>query len=128
MDRIMISSEKLQERVELMRAGKLTDAPYAITLLEVAKKAHLNGQDNAPRLLLDAVDHRIREIDPDCDPWEAAQRMAKEKNNSGLRGGYWGIMMLEEDFQREGRYYPDDWQMCFDIAGILICALDLEYA
>ena len=124
----MISSEKLHERVELLHAGKLTDAPYAITLLEVAKKAHLNGQDNAPRLLLDAVDHRIREIDPDSDPWEAAQRMAKEKNNEGLRGGYWGVMVLEEDFQREGRYHPDDWQLSYDIAEILICILDLEYA
>ena len=124
----MISNEELRERVELLHAGKLTDAPYAITLLEVAQKAHLNGQENAPRLLLDAVEHRIREIDPDRDPWEAAQHMAKEKNNSGLEGGYWGIMMLEEDFQREGYYHPDDWQMCFDIAEILICALDLEYA
>ena len=121
-------NEKLRERLELLHAGKLTDAPYAITLLEVAKKAHLNGQDNAPRLLLDAIDHRIREIDPDGDPWEAAQRMAKEKNRSGIEGGYWGIMMLEADLQREGYYHPDDWQMYFDIAEILICALDLEYA
>ena len=124
----MISNEKLQERVELLRAGKLTDTPYAITLLEVAQKAHRNGQKNATRLLLDAVDHRIREIDPDGDPWEAAQRMAKEKNNEGIRGGYWGVMILEEDFQREGRYHPDDWQLSFDVAEILICALDLEYA
>ena len=124
----MISNEELRERLELLHAGKLTDAPYAITLLEVAKKAHLNGQDNAPRLLLDAVDHRIREIDPDSDPWEAAQRMAKEKNFSGIEGGYWGVMVLEEDFQREGRYHPDDWQLSFDVAEILICILDLEYA
>ncbi len=124
----MISNEELRERVELLHAGKLTDAPYAITLLEVAQKAHLNGQENAPRLLLDAVDHRIREIDPDSDPWEAAQRMAKEKDNEGIRGGYWGVMILEEDFQREGRYHPDDWQLSFDVAEILICILDLEYA
>ena len=124
----MISNEKLQERVELLRAGKLTDAPYAITLLEVAQKAHLNGQENAPRLLLDAVDHRIREIDPDRNPWEAAQHMAKEKSNDGIEGGYWGVMVLEEDFQREGRYHPDDWQLSFDVAEILICILDLEYA
>ena len=124
----MISDEKLQERVELLRAGKLTDPPYAITLLEVAQKAHLKGQENAPRLLLDAVDHRIREIDPDGDPWEAAQRMAKEKNNDGIEGGYWGVMSLEEDFQREGRYHPDDWQLSFDVAQILVCILDLEYA
>ena len=124
----MISNEKLRERLELLHTGKLTDVPYAITLLEVAKKAHFNGQDNAPRLLLDAIDHRIREIDPDSDPWEAAQRMAKEKSNSGIEGAYWGVMILEEDFQREGRYHPDDWQLSFDVAEILICALDLEYA
>ena len=124
----MISNEKLRERLELLHAGKLTDVPHSIKLLEAAQKAHLNGQDNAPRLLLDALDHRIREIEPGSDPWEAAQRMANERNNSGIRGAYWGVMMLEEDFKREGRYHPDDWQMCFDIAEILICALDLEYA
>ena len=124
----MISNEKLRERLEMLHAGKLTDAPHAVKLLEAAQKAHDNGQRNAPRLLLDAVDHRIREIYPDGDPWEAAQRMAKERNNDGIRGGYWGVMTLEEDFQREGRYHPDDWQLSFDIAEILICALDLEYA
>lgn len=124
----MISNEALRERVELLHAGKLTDAPHAIKLLEVARKAHLNGQDNAPRLLLDAIEHRIREIDPDEDAWAAAKRMAKAKNNTGIEGAYWGVMMLEEDFQLEGRYHPDDWQLSFDIAEILICALDLEYA
>lgn len=37
-------------------------------------------------------------------------------------------MVLEEDFQREGRYHPDGWQLSYDVAEILICILDLEYA
>ena len=124
----MISHEKLQERLDLLHAGQLTDAPYAIALLEAAKKAHLNGQKNAPRLLLDAVEHRIREIDPGEDSWAAADRMAKEKGNTGIEAGYRGVRMLEEDFHREGYYHPDAWQLSFDIAEILICILDLEYA
>ena len=70
------------------------------------KRLTSTAKRTRPRLLLDAVDHRIQEIDPDGDPWEASQRMAKEKNNDGIEGGYWGVMVLEEDFQREGCLPP----------------------
>ena len=97
-------------------------------LLNKARKAHRNRQQNAPRLLLDAIDHRIREIDPDGDPWAAAQRIAKAVNFTGIEAAYYGAMLFERDARETGRYHSDDWTMNYDIAKMLLDRLDREFA
>ncbi len=120
--------EKLQKRLAEVQSDPTERKSGALAMLDAAEQAHQQGQQNAPRLLLDALEYRIREIDPDPDSWAAAKRIAIEKNASGIKSGYWGAMLFEEDARRDGCYHEDDWRMSWDIAEIVICHLDLEYA
>ena len=124
---MMISNEQLRERLAEVHSQKKGQKSGALAMLDAAEQAHREGRKDAPRLLLDALEYRIREIDPDPDSWAAAKRIAIEKDASGIKSGYWGAMLFEEDARRDGCYHEDDWRMSWDIAEIVICHLDLEY-
>ena len=118
---------KLQKRLAEVQSEPAERKSGALAMLDAAEQAHQQGQQNAPRLLLDALEYRIREIDPDPDSWTASKRISAEKDDTGIEAGYWGVMLFERDARRDGGYHQDDWQMCWDIAEIVICHLDLEY-
>ena len=120
--------EKLQKRLAEVQSDPTERKSGALAMLDAAEQAHQQGQQNAPRLLLDALEYRIREIDPDPDSWAAAKRISAEKDDTGIEAGYRGVMSFEREVQRDGCYHQDDWQMCWDIAEIVICSLDVRYA
>ena len=97
------------------------------TLLAKARRAHEREREKAPRLLLKAVQQRVREICPDEDPWDAVRRMAEEKDDRAIRVTYRGVMLLEDDRQRNLPYDDDSWEIHTDMAEILIEMLDEYY-
>ena len=119
---------KLQARLAEVQSGPAQRQSGALALLDAAEQAHRKGRENAPRLLLDALEYRIREIDSGSDPWAAAKRIAVETDDMGIEAGYRGVMSFERDTRRDGGYHQDDWQMCWDIAEIIICSLDVHCA
>ena len=120
--------EQLKARLAEVQSEPAERKSGALAMLDAAEQAHRQGQKNAPRLILDALEYRIREIDTDPDSWAAAKHISAEKDDDGIEAGYWGVMLFERDARREGGYHQDDWQMCWDIAEIVICSLDVHCA
>ena len=82
-------------------------------LLERAYRARYADPENAPRIILEILQQRIRDIEPDVDDyWEAAKRLGRKRGNRNIDGGYWSAMVFEED-HRLGRmqHNADDWEM-----------------
>lgn len=102
-------------------------AAAAEARLERARKALRRKQKNGPRLLLEAVDCRIRELEPDCtDLWAAARRIAKARGKIGIEAGYWGVMLFKQDADREGYYHKDDAELLYETAEIVLRMLGPE--
>ena len=120
--------DKLKERLAEVHSQRKEQKSGALAMLDAAEQAHREGRKDAPRLLLDALEYRIREIDPDPDSLAAAKRISAEKEDTGIEAGYRGVMSFEREVRRDGYYHQDDWQMCWDIAEIVICSLDVRYA
>ena len=121
--------EQLQARLAEVQSDPAQRKSGALAILDAADQAHQQGQKNAPRLILDALKYRIREIDPDPDSLAAAKRISAEKDDTGIEAGYRGVMSFEREVRRDGGgYHQDDWQMCWDIAEIIICSLDVHCA
>ena len=102
-------------------------AAAAEARLERARKALRRRQKNGPRLLLEAVDYRIRELEPDCaDLWAAARRIAKARGKIGIEGGYRGLMLLKADADRNGYYHKEDAELLYETAEAVLRMLGPE--
>lgn len=102
-------------------------AAAAKARLERARKALRRKQKNGPRLLLEAVDCRIRELEPDCaDLWAAARRIAKARGKIGIEGGYRGLMLLKADADRNGYYHKEDAELLYETAEAVLRMLGPE--
>ena len=120
----MITTTQLLDQVQRERRANPPEMPSAEALIEKAKKALRRKQKNGPQLLLDAVNYRIRELEPDCDDyWAAAQHLAKARNEGGIEAGYRGLMWLKWDADREGYYHKEDAEMSYNAAEILLYML-----
>ena len=99
-------------------------------LLEKAVLAREQDPRIAPRLLLQALQQRIREVVPDHDPdlWATVRKLAKDKNDIGIEAAYWGLMMFEKDFRDRGDYNDEQWEDSFDVAEITMRLLEQENA
>ena len=85
-------------------------------LLERAYRARYADPENAPRIILEILQQRIRDLEPDVDDyWEAAQRLARKRGGRNIDGGYWNAVIFEED-HRLGRmqHDADDWEMMME--------------
>ena len=118
----MITTTQLLYQVKRERRENPPAMPSAEALLEKAKKALRRKQKNGPRLLLEAVNYRIRELAPDCgdDFWAAAQQLAKTRNEGAIEAGYWGVMMFKKDADRNGIYHKEDAEMLYETAEIVL--------
>ncbi len=120
----MITTTQLLAKVKRERQENPPTMPSAEALMEKAKKALRRKQKNGPRLLLEAVNYRIHEIEPDCaDYWAAAQRIAKTRNEIGIEAGYRGLMWLQWDADRDGYYNREDGEISYEAAEILLYML-----
>ena len=107
--------------------GGQAAAAAAEARLERARKSLRRKQKNGPRLLLEAVDYRIRELEPDCaDLWAAAQRIAKARGKIGIEGGYRGLMLLKADADRNGYYHKEDAELLYETAEAVLRMLSPE--
>ena len=99
-------------------------------LLEKAIAAKEQNPKIAPRLLLEAMQQRIREVAPDHDPdfWIAARKLARDKDDIGIEAAYWGLMMFDKDFRECGNYNEEQWEISLDVAEISIRMLEEENA
>lgn len=123
----MITTAELLDQVKRERRENPPAMPSAEALVEKARKALRRKQKNGPGLLLEAVNYRIREIEPDCaDWWAAAQRIAKARNEIGIEAGYRGLMWLKWDADRDGYYHKEDAELGYEIAEILLHMLGPE--
>ena len=98
-------------------------------LLERAYRARYADPDNAPRIILEILQQRIREIEPGVDDyWEAAKRLGRKRGNPAIDAGYWGAMVFEED-HRLGRmqHNADDWEMEMEIFEHTLGLLTRDY-
>ena len=108
--------------------------PPALTptakLLEKAIAAKEQNPKIAPRLLLEALQQRIREVAPDHDPdfWSAARKLARDKDDIGIEAVYWSLMMFDKDFRERGDFNDEQWEDCFDGAEVILGMLEAEYA
>ena len=113
MERVMTSTAELPE-------GQAA-AAAAEARLERARKALRRKQKNGPRLLLEAVDCRIRDLEPYCaDPWLAARRIAKKRSLPGIEAGYRGVMLLKGDVDRDGYYDSAVGRASYEAAEVLL--------
>ena len=122
-----MTTAELMARIKAERRENPPRMPSAEALMEKAKRAHRRKQKNAPKLLLAALDYRIRELHPDVDPWTAAQRIAKARNSVAFESGYWGVMTLEQDARKNGYYDAEDWEITHEIAEIVLDMLNEQY-
>ena len=123
----MITTTQLLDQVQRERKANPPAMPSAAALIEKARKALRRKQKNGPQLLLDAVNYRIRELEPDCDDfWAAAQHLAKTRNEGGIEAGYWGVMMFKKYADRDGRYHKEDAQLGYETAEIVLHMLGPE--
>ena len=112
-----------------MQKNTIALTPTA-TLLEKAVLAKEENPKIAPRLLLEALQQRIREVVPDSDPdlWVAARKLAQSKNNDGIEAAYWGLTMFLKDFQDKGKFNEEQWEDCYLAAEYTIRQLEQENA
>ena len=124
----MITTTQLLDKVQRERRENPPEMPSAEALIEKAKKALRRKQKNGPQLLLDAVNYRIRELEPDCgdDFWAAAQHLAKTRNEIGIEAGYCGLMILKAAAARNGFYDKEDAELLYDTAAAVLSILDWE--
>lgn len=123
----MITTTQLLDQVQRERQANPPAMPSAEALIEKARKALRRKQKNGPQLLLNAVNYRIRELEPDCaDFWAAAQHLAKTRNEGGIEGGYRGLMILKADADRNGYYDKEDAELLYDTAVAVLSMLDTE--
>ena len=123
----MITTTQLLAKVKRERQENPPVMPSAEALMEKAKKALRRKQKNGPRLLLEAVNYRIHELEPDCsDYWAAAQRIAKTRNKGAIEGGYRGLMIMKAAADRNGSYYKEDAELLYETAEIVLHMLGPE--
>ena len=120
----MITTAQLLDKVKRERRENPPEMPSAEALIEKAREALRRRQKNGPRLLLEAVDCRIRELEPDCaDPWLAAQQIAKKRSLPGIEAGYRGVMLLKGDVDRDGHYDSAVGRASYEAAEVLLYIL-----
>ena len=124
----MITTTQLLDQVKRERQANPPTMPSAEALMEKARKALRRKQKNGPQLLLDAVNYRIRELEPDCgdDYWETAQHLAKTRNEGAIEAGYRGLMILKADADRNGYYDKEDAELIYDTAAAVMRMLATE--
>ena len=100
------------------------------TLLAKAVLAKDQNPKIAPRLLLEALRQRIREVvlDPDPDLWVAARKLSREIDDLAIESVCWSLLMFEKDFGGCGDFNDEQWEDCFDGAEAIIGMLEHEYA
>lgn len=117
----MLTVIELLEKTRRERRENPPAMPSAEALIEKARKALRRKQKNGPPLLLEAVDYRIRELEPDCaDPWLAVQQIAKKRSIAGIEAGYRGLMLLKEDVDRDGYYSSEVGEASYEAAEVLL--------
>ncbi|MYC33369.1 MAG: hypothetical protein F4X64_09360 [Chloroflexi bacterium] len=119
---------ELIEKVNRERRENPPQMPSAEAMIEKAKRALRRHQKNGPALLLDAVDYRLRQVDPKSDPWTVIKRMAKAHNNPAYESAYLGVQSLQEDAKRDGRYHQEDWELSCETAEIILYMLERDCA
>lgn len=99
-------------------------------LLEKAVLAKEQNPKIAPRLLLEALQQRIREVVPDHDPdlWAAARKLASDKNDIGIESAYYGLMMFDVEFGERGNFNEEQWEDHYIAAEYTVRQLELENA
>lgn len=118
---------ELLAKVKRERRESPPQMPSAEAMIEKAKRALRRRQKNGPSLLLDAVNYRIRQVDPESDPWVVLRRVAKARNHSGIESAYWGVVELKEEFDRYGHYDKEDAEFRYELGEIVLSLLD-EYS
>ncbi len=100
------------------------------TLLKQSALAKDRNPAIAPRLLLEALQQRIREVAPDhdLDFWVAARKLAQDIDDIGIESVYWSLLMFEKDFGDRGDFNDEQWEDCFDGAEAIIGMLESKYA
>ena len=108
--------------------------PAALTptakLLEKAILAKEQNPKIAPRLLLEALQQRIREVVPDHDPdlWIAARHLSREIDDIAIESVCWSLLMFEKDFGGRGNFNEEQWEDHFDGTELVLLMLEHEYA
>ena len=99
-------------------------------MLEKAVLAREQDPRMAPRLLLEALQQRIREVVPGHDPdlWVAARHLSREIDDIAIESVCWNLLMFEKDFGERGNFNQEQWEDCFDGAEAVIGMLEHEYA
>ena len=100
------------------------------TLLEKAVLAKEQNPKVAPRLLLEALQQRIREVVPDHDPdfWVAARKLARDVDDIGIEAAYYGLMRFDREFGGRGNFNHEQWEDHYVAAEYTIRQLELENA
>ena len=112
----------------------MQNKPTALTpTAAVLTKAVLAKDQNpklAPRLLLEALRQRIREVMPDLGPdlWVAARKPAGDMDDIGIESVYWRLLTFEKDFGDHGDFNDAQWEDCLDGAEAIVGMLEAEYA
>ena len=79
----------------------------------------------APLLLKQALDARLRQLDPDSEPQDTARRLTAELGHDSIFSVYFGAM-LDEQYRKNGYKWEVQWEVCRDATENALSILD-EY-
>lgn len=118
---------ELIEKVNRERRENPPQMPSAEAMIEQAKVALRREQQDGPALLLAAVNYRIREVDPESDPWTVIKRVAKARNHRGIEASYSAVVELKEEADRDGVYDCEEAELCYELGEIVLSMLAERY-
>lgn len=115
------------EKVRHTTAAESDDGatPSPAELIRQAEYAQKHNPAAAPLLLKQALDARLRQIDPDSEPQDTARRLTAELGHDSISSVYFGAM-LDEQYRESGYKWEIQWEVCRDATENALSILD-EY-
>lgn len=118
-----MASEKVRHTTAAGSDDGATPSPAE--LIRQAEYAQKHNPAAAPLLLKQALDVRLREIDPDSEPQDTARRLTAELGHDGISSVYFGAM-LDEQYRKKGYKWEIQWEVSRDATESALSILD-EY-
>ena len=98
-------------------------APSPAELIRQAEYAQKHDPAAAPLLLKQALDVRLRQIDPDSEPQDTARRLTAELGHDGISSVYFGAT-LDEQYRKTGYKWEIQWEVSRDATESALSILD----
>lgn len=118
-----MASDKVQHTTDAGPNDGATPSPAE--LIRQAEYAQKHNPSAAPMLLKEALDVRLRQIDPDSEPQDTARRLTTELGHDSISSVYFGAT-LDGQYRKNGYKWEIQWEVSRDATQSALSILD-EY-